>query len=65
MEMQHVSGRLRFVPREVNEVWVSPRPWRRMRMLIGLPVEGGTMSSVMFGGKSDLVGRRGDAILDL
>jgi len=59
IEMQAVEGRLRFLAREVNENWVSPMPWKRRRILAGMPVGGGTMSRVRLGGKSDLVGRRG------
>lgn len=33
-EMHNVSGRLRFWPRVLNEVCVSPRPWRRRRMFV-------------------------------
>ena len=62
MEMQAVSGRLRFLPRVLKEVWVSPRPWRRIRILTGEPDGGGMMSRVRFGGKSDLVGRRDDGM---
>ena len=62
-ERQAVSGRLRFFPREVNDLLVSPRPWRRMRMLTGWPDEGGIMSTVNEEGKSAFVGRRGAAIL--
>lgn len=58
-EMHAVSGRLSWRPRVVNEAWVSPRPWRRRRMLSGAPLEGGTMSSVSLEGKSDFCGSLG------
>lgn len=64
-EMHAVSGRLRFLARVVKEAWVSPRPWRRMRMLIGEPLEGGgMMSRVRLVGKSDLVGRRAGILVE-
>lgn len=63
--MHAVSGRLRFLPSCAKEDWVSPRPWRRMRILSGEPVEGGMMSRVREEEKSDLVGRRGEAMLGL
>ena len=62
-DRQAVSGRLRFFPREVKDLLVSPRPWRRMRMLSGWPDEGGMMSRVKEEEKSAFVGRRGAVIL--
>lgn len=60
MEMPAVSGRLSWDPRRVNEASVSPRPWRRIRMLTGGCDEGGgMMDRVREGGKSLGVGRRG------
>ena len=47
------------IPSVVKEAFVSPRPWRRMRMLTGEPEGGGTMSSVRFDGKSAFVGSLG------
>lgn len=38
---------------------MSPRPWRRMRMLIGWPVGGGIIERVREGGKSVGVGSLG------
>ena len=62
MEMQAVSGRLRFLPRVLKEIWVSPSPWRSIRTLMGEPDGGGMISRVRFWGKSDLVGRRDGGI---
>lgn len=56
MAFSTVEGGL---PSEVNDLLVSPRPCRRMRMLTGEPEEGGTMSRVREEGKSAFVGRRG------
>lgn len=59
IERHAVSERLRFRASVLKEDCVSPRPWRRMRTLIGLePEGGGIMSRVRLGEKSDLVGRR-------
>lgn len=58
-EMAHVSGRLRFLPSWANEALVSPRPWRRMRMLTGVPVVGGMIERGGEEGKSEERGRRG------
>lgn len=59
MATHAVSGRLRLRPRVVNDVSVSPRPCSRIRMLIALPVDGGTICREREEGKSDGVGRRG------
>ena len=57
--MQSVSGRDMEVARDVRGTWVSPRPWRRSRML-GVGVEGkeegvgaGVIERVMWEGKSE------------
>ena len=47
----------------VKDVFVSPRPWKRRRMFTGEPLDGGTISRVIFLGKSSLVGSRGGGIL--
>lgn len=56
--MHAVSGRLRFFPSCAKDVSVSPRPWRRIRMLTGEPVEGGMNESVAEEEKSVGRGRR-------
>ena len=58
--MHVVSGRASCRPRVVNEADVSPRPWRRMRMLVSCGDVGGgrVMVKWMEAGKSDWVGRR-------
>jgi len=63
-EMQTVSGRERRWERVVKGWWVSPRPWRRTRALLGVEVEGGggVMVRVRVGGKSVGVGRRGGMV---
>lgn len=55
-----VSGSASCRPRVVNEADVSPRPWRRTRMLVswGDAGGGGVMVKWMEGGKSDRVGSR-------
>lgn len=59
-EMHAVSGRFRLWARVLKGRWVSPRPWRRRRMLVGgVEFGGGVIVRVRFGGKSDGVGRRG------
>jgi hypothetical protein len=58
----HGGGWIRWrvgLPSVVNEAFVSPRPWRRMRILTVEPVGGGTMSSVRLEGKSAFVGSLG------
>lgn len=62
-EMAQVSGRLRFLPSCANEACVSPRPWRRIRMLMGLPVVGGMMVRGIEGEKSEARGRRAGIVL--
>lgn len=51
------------VPSEVNDLLVSPSPWRRMRTLTAEPEDGGTMSRVREVGKSDFVGSLGMAAI--
>lgn len=63
IERHAVSGRFRFLPSVVKESCVSPKPWRRMRMLMGEPVDGGFTEKVREGEKSDFWGRRGRVIV--
>ena len=54
-----VSGSDSCLAKVANDRLVSPRPWRRMRMLTGLCGDGGgMMARLRLGGKSDEVGRR-------
>lgn len=59
-EMQAVYGRFSCRPRIEKGLSLSPRPWRRRRMLSGAwSLGGGIMSSWIKEGKSDFSGRRG------
>lgn len=65
-EMHAVSGSASARERDVNEMCVSPRPWRRIRMLVGRwPEGGGTVERVKEEGKSEAAGRRGIELIDV
>jgi hypothetical protein len=59
------EGRVRrgWVPSVVKDMFVSPSPWRRMRILSAGPEDGGLISRVREEGKSAFVGRRGASIV--
>jgi len=64
--MEQVWGRERLRASLVKPSFVSPKPCKRIRIFSGGPFSGGTISQMIFEGKSSLVGRRGSgSVVDI